>query len=115
MLKSPCRPPAPAPAPALIQFQNSVMASMPLDVHRAAGARGDLDGQVGAVREGAEAVPVAPGQAHLVEQAGAIRGNNCVMRLRLYASAPFSATLRPYQYHRRQRHAPKTGLRHSWL
>ena len=65
--------------------------------------------------EGAEAVPVAPGQAHLVEQAGAIRGNNCVMRLRLYASAPFSATLRPYQYHRRQRHAPKTGLRHSWL
>ena len=65
------------------------MAWMPLDVHRAAGARGDLDGQVGAVREGAEAVPVAPGQAHLVEQAGAIRGNNCVMRLRLYASALF--------------------------
>ena len=91
MLKSPCRP----PAPALIQFQNSVMASMPLDVHRAAGARGDLDGQVGAIREGAEAVAVAPGQAHLVEEAGAIRGNNCVMRLRLYASAPFSATPTP--------------------
>ena len=42
------------------------------DVDRAAGARGDLDGQVGAVREGAEAVAVAPGQAHLVEQAGGL-------------------------------------------
>ena len=70
MLKSPCRPPAPAPA--LIQFQNSVMASMPPEVHRAAGARGDLDGQVGAVREGAEAVAVAPGETRLVEQAAGL-------------------------------------------
>ena len=42
------------------------------EVDRAAGARGDLDGQVGAVREGAEAVAVAPGEAHLVEQAGGL-------------------------------------------
>ena len=34
---------------------------------------GDLDGQLGAVREGAEAVAVTPGQAHLVEQAAGHR------------------------------------------
>ena len=38
------------------------------DVDRAAGAGGDLDGQVGAVREGTKAVAVAAVETDLVEQ-----------------------------------------------